>query len=70
MKVPVTLTPDLAVRLEAFVGTVARCVSPPAASALNRSAVCRVAIEELLERYEARPDRMARKLGLSARRPK
>ena len=69
-KIPVSVTGEFKSRVESFVKAVKECISPPATSALNSSTVCRVAIEEMLERYEKSPEKMARKLGFSPVRQK
>jgi hypothetical protein len=69
-KIPVSVSAEFKARVEAFVGDVRTCISPPASSAVNNSTVCHVAIEEMLERYESSPDKMACKLGFLPSRRK
>jgi hypothetical protein len=69
-KIPVTVTADFKARVENFVKATKACISPSAASGVSRSLVCQVAIEELLERYEKTPEKMARKLGFAPVRQK
>ena len=64
-KIPVTVSVELKVRVENFVGAIRACISQPASSVVNSSTVCRIAIEEMLDRYERAPEKMARKLGFS-----
>lgn len=69
-KIPVTVTAEFKARVESFVEAIKTCISPPASSVLNNSTVCRIAIEEMLDRYEKSPEKMARKLGFSPVRQK
>ena len=69
-KIPVTVSAELKARVENVVGAVRACTNQTASSAVNSSLICRVAIEELLARYERSPDKMARKLGFSASKKK
>lgn len=69
-KIPVTVTADFKARVESFVEAIKRCISQPASSGVNSSTVCRLAIEEMLDRYEKSPEKMARKLGFSSVRQK
>lgn len=69
-KIPVSVGTEMKARVEIFVGAVKACINPPASSAVSSSTICRVAIEEMLDRYETSPDKMARKLGFSPNRQK
>ena len=69
-KIPVSVSAELKNRVEQFVGKVRECTTTAASSALNNSTVCRIAIEEMLQRYESRPEGMARKLGFAVSRKK
>jgi len=69
-KIPVTVTAEFKARVESFVEAIKACISQPASSAVTNSTVCRIAIEEMLDRYEKSPDKMARKLGFSPVRRK
>lgn len=69
-KIPVSVSAELKVRVENFVGAVKACINPPASAALNSSTICRIAIEEMVDRYESAPDKMARRLGFSPSKPK
>lgn len=69
-KIPVTVTADLKARVESFVEATKACISQPASSGVSSSTVCRVAIENMLDRYEKVPEKMARKLGFSPVRQK
>jgi hypothetical protein len=69
-KIPVTVTAEFKARVENFVEAITACISQPASSGLNNSMVCRIAIEEMLDRYEKTPEKMARKLGFSPVRQK
>jgi butyrate kinase len=62
-KVPVSVDPELDARLSKFVGAVELCINHSASHALNRSAICRLGIVEMLDRYEQTPSDVARKLG-------
>ena len=62
--VPVSVSPETKVRLEALEGALRACTAPTAKSAINRSSICHLAIRELMERYEKNPKALARKLGL------
>ena len=66
-KIPVSVSAELKARVESFVGAVKGCTNSPASATLSSSTVCRMGIEELLERYERQPERVARKLGFSVR---
>lgn len=69
-KIPVTVTAEFKARVENFVEAIKACISQPASSGLNNSTVCRMAIEEILDRYEKTPEKVARKLGFSPVRQK
>lgn len=69
-KIPVTVTAELKARVESFVEAAKGCISQPASSVVTNSTVCRIAIEEMLDRYEKSPHKMARKLGMSPVRQK
>jgi len=64
-KIPVTVTAEFKARIEDFVEATKACISPSAASGVKRTLVCQVAIEEMLDRYEKAPEKMARKLGFA-----
>lgn len=66
-KVPVTVDAELDARLAKFVVEVANCVRPSASRALDRSSICRLAIVEMLDRYERTPGKVAKKLGFVTR---
>lgn len=69
-KVPVSVDPELEARLAKFVGAVGDCVRPSVSRALDRSSICRLAIVEMLDRYERTPSKIAKKLGFLTRAPK
>jgi hypothetical protein len=68
--IPVTVTAEFKARVEDFVEAIRACTSQRISSGVNSSTVCHVAIEEMLERYEKAPEKMALKLGFSPVRPK
>ena len=69
-KVPVSVDVELEARLARFVGAVGQCVQPTATRALDRSSICRLAIVEMLDRYERTPNKVARKLGFLIQAPR
>lgn len=69
-KVPVSVDVELEARLAKFVGAVGDCVRPAASRALDRSSICRLAIVEMLDRYERTPSKVAKKLGFLIRAPR
>ena len=66
VKIPISGVPErLAKRLQALVAATSAKVSAPASRAIDRSAVCRLAVEDLIDRYEKEPQALALRLGLS-----
>ena len=69
-KIPVTVTAEFKLRVENFVEAIKACISQPTSSGVNNTTVCHMAIEEMLDRYEKAPEKVARKLGFSPVRQK
>jgi hypothetical protein len=64
--VPVSAVPfDVVARLETLTAHLKTQVSTTAARAIDRSTVCRLAICDLLDRYEREPAVLAERLGLA-----
>ncbi len=64
--IPVTAVSHTVVaRLDALIAQVRANVSETASRAINCSTVCRLAIEDALDRYEHEPNLLAERLGFS-----
>ena len=63
--VPISRVPEaLLVRLDGLVNEIERNVSENAKRALDRSTICRLAIQDLVDLYEDQPMKLAERLGL------
>ncbi|MFN3387804.1 MAG: hypothetical protein ACK40O_02665 [Allosphingosinicella sp.] len=58
---------ETVVRLERLLHAVQRYLPASAHRAVDRSCLCRAAIDDLLARYEQAPDALAERLGYGAR---
>ena len=63
--VPVTVSAETKARLATLKRAIELCTIPTASPAINRSTICHMAIQDLLDHYESDPKGLARRLGLS-----